>query len=318
MKHVYLLFLSGIMLFGACSNDDEPKNEEPKGFAPEISATISNETSEKSGVIENNNNYATSGEKFYWNMDDAVKVFFDDEELNYSVYEVNPTHPNVAEFKTNDNLSEYREYDIYSFSPNKNDVWNFNNNTLPYTVTIPKEQIQKDNTSRHLGTYMPMRAIMKDVDLSVPQNISLNYEQLGAVIRILVKNDKNIPNLSVAYIKINAPHPYKFHTQATLQSRDALDLTTESRGNASNLILNCIGGGKFDVNNDNIFTGFLGVLPGEAISGTFTVEVYYTDGYDMYYIEKRIDSGSFWSSGINAGTSYYIRLLTGDPKPIGE
>lgn len=316
MKKIHSLFIIGfvLLLYSSCNNDDTiiDKLPEEKGFSPIISATYNVQDTTKAGVIENDIDY-TQGEKFRWDESDKATIFFNQERLNYSISALS-NESNQANFITLDHLSGAGVYDIYGFYPA--DGWNFTTRS----VSLPAIQKQAYDESTHLGEHMYMRAIKKRVSVTADPNnpIELNYEQLTSVLRIAIKNTSSIDgaNLKVKSITLSSTGSYKFHTKAHLESRDAEGFTIDPAGDKSNITLTCYNGEFTSSSSDYIFSGYMTLLPGGAFptSEKAVVTITYTDNAGKHYLqEKEIDVSSFWgTNGIEAGKSYYMRILTGE------
>ena len=77
MRKINILLLAGVVMsLGSCSKDETITGQpEGKSGAPQLAATVEQLPVTRSGVIENNGNYA-DGEKFYWSNGDATTVLF--------------------------------------------------------------------------------------------------------------------------------------------------------------------------------------------------------------------------------------------------
>ncbi len=205
-KIFYLIGISALFLISSCNNDDIPQPvSEVKKYTPIVQGTFGKlteanpEIGTRAGVIEDNDDYATEGEKFYWHDGDQVKLlFYQDgelkEELIYTAT-VDEDQPNKAQFNTTD-VIDPGTYTVYGLYPA--DGWTVNGDdvSVAYDITIAQPYVAiEDETSKHLGRYMFMKADGGEVAIGDAESnsISLNFAQLASVIRIRITNP-NPPN----------------------------------------------------------------------------------------------------------------------------
>ena len=196
--------------FGACNDHSDSEGEVMGTSAPVIRASVGNDdTNTRAGVVEENNNYKTEGEKFYWTSDDKMQVVFtQNHQSTYIKYDANITNEN-----------EKKNTCDFTFSPDNwiipptginsviayfpREEWDFSDIFIP-SIEMPRWFYQTDLSSKHLGKGMFMVAKNDNVNVTgTDDSFDLNFEHLTAVFRIRLKVwDKFLDNNSIDRVVI--------------------------------------------------------------------------------------------------------------------
>lgn len=326
MKNIYtLLFFVGILLLNGCNNDEEvvprPKG---KNFAPQLKATVEENPTTKSGVIENND--YTQGEKFYWSNKDATTVFFRNSSMTDATqYKRMDYEANVAQDVQSKNCSfdviqsesiDNGQYTVYGFFPAT--AWDIRTSYASFLeANIPAYQIQNQANSTHLGAYMLMKA-QNTVTVDGSNPIDLVYKHLASVLRFAVWNNSGNNNLKLANINVKlSSGKAVFATNAKLTDINAASLTVTNFSKVPALTLQLTGDARNFSTKDgkSQCEGYMAVLPTNTDvfvnSGDVIIELSLTDGTNNYLVTKTYNVGTnlyFLSNGIEQGKSYYFQL----------
>ncbi len=327
MKKPHLLLLATLFL-GACSTDEiATEQSEGKNMAPQLIATMGQkDVAVRSGVIEDNNEYTTLGEKFYWSNGDATTVFFRNPSMadetqykkaEYAASVANGVQSANCTFNATQSESiDNGEYTAYGFYPTS--AWDLRADFMSFlNAVLPAHQTQSEANSTHLGAYMLMKA-KKDVTVNGSNPISLTYEHLAAVVRFAVWNNSGNSNLKLANINIRLNSGKAvFPTHGKLNDIDAASLTISNNSKVPALNLSLTGDARNFSTKDgkSQCEGYMALLP-TAIDAfeaadNLIFELSFTDGPTNYLVTKTYNIGSslgFLSGGIVQGKSYYFQL----------
>lgn len=323
MKRINLLiFTAGLLLLGSCSNDEGTQEPVVKNFVPKITASIDGITEIKAGVIEDNADYASIGEQFYWSIGDASTLFFGGDRLDYTVTAVGAQR-NKADFTTDGSLTGGPDrYDINAYFPTS--LWDFDN----LKVTLPLVQVQTDNTSKHLSEYMVMNGQSKGVTVNNENPIAMQYHHLGAVLRILVLNNSTKTNLKLKQIDFILLVPdgvARFNRSGRLEGKDADKLTMDDPSTRSNVLSLQLNGTAQDFRSEGgheICQGYMALLPSQPldlfgglllVDMTVTANEYLGDKHAGNPFSIAFELPAFLE-GFKQGHSYYLKLLINDDK----
>ena len=207
LKFAVWAIMTGVLFFSSCSNEEFTEKQQNMVTAPSFSGTIGElvdvnlAPKTKSGVIEDNENYA-DGEKFYWHNGDKAKVlFFPDGDINstpveliYTAVVAEGQKNNSCEFTTTGSLpvGNYTAYALYPA-----DGWSKDSNR--YKATSSNFIIQNDASSTHLKDHMFMKACADNITIvgEGSNSIDLKFEHLSSVVRFHITSDYNANSLTM-------------------------------------------------------------------------------------------------------------------------
>ena len=173
----------------ACSNTDN-EVEAPTTYAPTFKAHIGNKMEEiKAGIVEDNENYKTEGEKFYWSASDGVIINYNPEDedmytqsLIYGATNIDPVNRNRCDltsfFPVNITPGNYA---VKAFYPSTR----WHNQDSQYTVEMPRYFYRTNVDSEYMGDYLYMTA--ENDNLSIingDESSDLNFTNQVAVFRV--------------------------------------------------------------------------------------------------------------------------------------
>ncbi|MFV0417422.1 MAG: fimbrillin family protein [Dysgonomonas sp.] len=318
MKKIKLLiFTGGLLLLASCNNEEEGQGSSMQRFAPNMTASIDGGIETKSGVIEDNANY-NLGELFYWNVGDATTLFFDSARLDYKVSTIG-LQRNKANFTTDGSLAgQSGTYDIQAYYPIS--AWDFDN----LTVSIPAIQVQTDNTSRHLSNYMVMKGESRGVTVNNKNEVTMQYQQLGSVLRILVLDRTTKTNVKLERIELTMmtySNEKPFNLIGRLADKHATKLTTDDASMRVNTLELQLEGSAQDFrlkeNGMKICEGYIALFPSQPLVGVLIAKMHitadeYTKAVEVEnHFSVEYDLFAF-SEGFKQGYSYYLKLLLED------
>lgn len=320
-----------LFLLGACSDNDDSNgvnNGNPQGRKISVTASVDNLISlTKAGIVEGNTDNE-SGESFYWNEGDQIRLYF--------VAENASTIPSVL-FKSesiNGNTADFigvipeglnGEYTVYA-SKDLEQI----GATAELKGTLPQEQLQKGSSSE--GIILPMLSLpvqnIQIVDGVVRDSKSLNFslKQLNSLLRFTVKNNASqamtVEQVTVRIEDASGTAVGTFVNEASLTMglnnevkwsninttlQDHLNLAIEQKDREATIEEN----GKFDA--------YISTIPsdGFAVGNNFVVELTLKGEDDKRYFHKKkieisnSEDFSFLSTGLKAGVHYlFVNELT--------
>lgn len=337
MKEINLvLLIACFILFNACNNEDviEPAAANQTS-APVLKATMGqltdvNPPNTRSGVIEDNPDYA-AGEQFYWVNGDQVKMlFFENGDLNttpteliYTAVVAEGQKSNACTF-TADGGIPAGQYTIYGLYP----ASGWSKDDTGYKASVNWWFTQADVSSKHLGTGMFMKAKTEATIVGNSNNeINLSFKHLASVVRFHIVN-KNYPEYQqlgsfTMYLRnySSSPPTYTeyFPTQAYLEGGIDGESLTPVESSREYLIFVDIRQNLIEKGNGPEFDVYIPVLPTGAT----------TDPNDRISLEGGLsdETGNqlvphfgiqnglsftndipFLVAGFEAGKSYYFNL----------
>lgn len=182
-----------LLLLASCSNDSITETvPDIKKYTPIIQGTIGQLTDVatpkvKSGVIEDNPDYAL-GEEFYWHDgDQAMVLLFQDGDINsvpfqliYTASVPDGTKPSSCNFTTDGNVPA-GNYTVYALYPANG----WENNSNNFKVKSNWFIGQSEPSSKHLSSMMFMKAKIENVAIGEGESNSINlkYKHLSSVAR---------------------------------------------------------------------------------------------------------------------------------------
>lgn len=321
-KIYYLIAVATLFVLASCSNIEEITESVPdvKKYTPVVSGVFGNFADEtpstRAGVIEDNVDYATEGEKFYWHDGDQVKlVFIDTEtsvrtEITYTAnVEVGDTS-NVAEFTASDGIPE-GTYTVYGLHPAAGWTWDGTNYIASLEAPDPIDGI----SSAYLGRNLFMKAKAENVTIGdeSDNSIDLSYKHLGGVIRFHIRNDfvDNFPRVGEISLDkvtsddggVNITLVNYFTTTARLEDLDSDVLTPiAQQGTVPVTFADGVSALDFDF--------YLPILPVDGFNENeaLRIQAYVGESTTPQSLFSSGTSAPFLSDGFNAGFSYFIRL----------
>lgn len=329
MRIYNLISIIGIaMLAIACSQDDIPINpSERENSAPQMTASVAQEPTTRSGVIEEND-YRT-GEKFYWTNGDATTVFFKNagmttpqqyKRADYAANVAEGVKSNKSAFNiTQSEVIENGAYTAYGFFPTA--AWRLNTRSGDFlSASVPTYQIQDKPNSTHLGAYMLMKA-KGEVAVDGVNPISLTYKQLASVLRIVIRNKTSNSNLRLTNINVGLQSLKSIFCSQTIPQQyiSDLSLVTDKSSQTPQLTLQLTGDAQLFApkNGMNLCEGYMAVLPVEpsafqADVEQLAIQLSFTDATKKYQMTMNMPVTPFLTGGIEAGKSYYISMAIKD------
>lgn len=327
MRKINILLLAGVVMsLGSCSKDKTITGQpEGKSGAPQLAATVEQLPVTRSGVIENNGNYA-DGEKFYWSNGDATTVLFRNPSMTnatqykraeYVASVAGGVQSNNCTFQATQSESldngTYTAYGLYPTS-----AWEVRADYYSFLETnIPTYQTQTQANSTHLGAYMLMKA-QSDVTVDGSTPMKLTYNHLASVVRFVVWNNSGNNNLRLENIIVKlSSGKAVFATKAKLTDVDATSLLLSNYANVPALTLRLTGDARnFSIQDGkNRCEGYMAVLPTATDafedSDDLMFELSFSEGSNNYLVTKTYPIGTslqFLSNGIEQGKSYYFQL----------
>lgn len=283
-----LAIIAILCLFAACNSEEAINPEQDvKLYSPVVNGLIgefideNQSTTTKAGVVEENLDYASKGEQFYWMEGDTIKLlFYKNGNLQSTPTELLYTalapegKSNKCEFtKLSTGGLEEGSYTVYALYPaNK---WYYDSQAELYRIkTMSYDMTQVGVTSRNLGEFMYMKAKTENVKIGpnydgTVNSFDLNFKQLASMVRFTI-TDSNYEKRSMKINKIRmilycmdniyAGSDQFFPMNAYLKSIDDEKLVTiQDNSRVHHLTLNV--GEKFPTNNDGKYTFFMPVLP---------------------------------------------------------
>lgn len=328
-KFAFGAITAGMLLFASCSNDESiPEEQQNLVPAPTFNGTfaqmadVNPAPTTKSGVIEDNPDYA-DGEKFYWHDGDKVKVlFFPDGDINSTPVELIYTaivadgKPNSCEFTTTGSVpaGNYKAYGLYPA-----DSWSKDANG--YKATSSPFIIQHDVSSTHLKDHMFMKASTGNITIAGEgsNSIDLGFEHLSSVVRFHITSDYETTAMKTASLSFFEKSGSDFfYTAAYLNSLDGTDLTPAAGSWSRSLVTVAMEyldftkkGSKWEIDF------YLPVFPTVDTNGMkLQIESYievdggnsYQQLFGTYYGLSFTNELSFMPNGFEAGKSYYFNL----------
>ncbi|RNC64560.1 hypothetical protein [Proteiniphilum sp. X52] len=217
-KIFYLIGISTLFLFVSCNNEDIPRDDVPQSvsevklYTPVMQGVFGKFTESnsnigtRSGVIEDNPDYAL-GEKFYWHDGDQVKMlFFPGGDLNeepieriYTAVVAGGEKPDKAPFIPDPGAEGIPAgtYTVYGLYP----AAGWTREGAVYKAAIFETDMGgnyireplpiSEASSKHLGRYMFMKAKATDVVIGEEGTnmVDLSYQHLASVIRVRITNE---------------------------------------------------------------------------------------------------------------------------------
>lgn len=356
----YLIGISALFLISSCNNEDIPQStleisevpeiSEVKRYTPVVQGVFGQlvdanpEIGTRAGFIEENEDYKSTGEQFYWHDGDKVKLLFfpqgeldaDPEELIYTAVVADGERPGWVQFVSDDEI-DGGNYTVFALYPA--DGWSQDEGTGNWGVSIDPDHATAeyipvtDNTSRHLDRYMYMKADAGDVTIGDEGNtpIELNFEYLTSVIRIKIVNN-NPPNpqysrlfrLSMGVYVDGADEGFNADfVPVTAYLDGGIDQTELTPGFMTNAARIQI---PESITNLNMleFDLFIPILPGGAFpvrvgddeNGpnyfTFAGTFYDVNGIEQPRVYISVPGGGPLPDGFLAGRNYYFDLVIPD------
>ena len=346
MRKINILLLAGVVMsLGSCSKDETITGQpEGKSGAPQLAATVEQLPVTRSGVIENNGNYA-DGEKFYWSNGDATTVLFRNPSMTeatqykkaeYVASVAGGVQSNNCTFQaTQPESLDNGTYTAYGLYPTS--AWEVRADYYSFLETnIPTYQTQTQANSTHLGAYMLMKA-QSDVTVDGSTPIKLTYNHLASVVRFVVWNNSGNNNLRLENIIVKlSSGKAVFATKAKLTDVDATSLSVSDYMNVPVLTLRLTGDARNFSTQDGKkrCEGYMVVLPTATDafedSDDLMFELSFSEGNNNYLVTKTYPIGTslqFLSNGIEQGKSYYFQLkvesgdlnaITGTSYAVGD
>lgn len=191
-KRLLLIGIPSLMLFLASCNNN---NTEDEGLTP-ISHTIKAYIGDKgtrAGIVEENENYKTEGEKFYWVNGDKIATYFESKsngtifkETYIADVKDESEKSNSCDLVATNPVVPAGNYSAKAYFPS--DQWDTDENGN-LQVSIHKWNHQPELNSKHLGDYIYMTAENNNVNITGngDDSFPLNFNILNAVFRIRIK-----------------------------------------------------------------------------------------------------------------------------------
>lgn len=352
-KIFYLMGISTLFLVTSCNNDEIPQSSVPeakKTYLPTIQGNLGKftETTTRAGVVEENDDPVGNGESFYWSNGDRVLLLFYKEdnvngravkEIVYEAVGIGPNEkPSWSDFSPESGEDEGLEpgtYTVYGLYPAPDpDIapapsgwqWRDDRGTDgAYTATmVAIDPIENEESSAYLTPNIFMKAKATDVvigDEGTSTPISLQYKQLGGILRIHLRNQHqpDFPKLSefriakVANGGVNGLIPEDlrpfFNTQAYLEDIDDEALTPETPQQLSTVII--------DMHEDapteefDFFIPILATDPFEGNDVLYLRAIYVNsedEEMDPAFLRIFSNTNAVLQNGFKAGKSYYFNL----------
>ncbi|WP_019539846.1 hypothetical protein [Proteiniphilum acetatigenes] len=345
-KIFYLMGISALFLVTSCNNDEIPQSSVPeakKTYLPTIQGNLGKfiETTTRAGVVEENDDPVGNGENFYWSNEDQVKLLFykdgilenDPIEIIYQAVVEGNEKPNRCEFVPVDAAEGLEEgsYTVYGLYPASG--WTLGNVTGPdgellsgefYKATMVSiAPIENEESSSYLTPNIFMKAKATDVvigDEGSSTPISLQYKQLGGILRIHLRNENQplFPKLSEFQIAKVAnggeggliPEDLKpfFNTQGYLQNIDDEALTPATYWQISTVTID------MHENVSTEFDFFIPILATDPFEGddVLYLRAIYVNSeneeMDPAFLRIFPSTNSVLQNGFKAGKSYYFNL----------
>ncbi len=336
-KIFYLIGIAALFLVASCDNDNITESvPETKMYIPTVkgvfgSFTDTNPTT-KAGVIEENEDYATIGEKFYWHDEDSVLLVFYSGDLSGErtvlTYRANVGEgekPKNADFELVDgDPIAAGTYTVFGFYPAS--AWAEEGGVVTASLTgaIINETengteatiIADGPSSKYMGQNMFMKAKAENVVIGEETNqIDLSYQHLSSVVRLHIKNNNTpeVPRLSQVLLAkfVGDDQTNFFPTKAILDGGvDGTTLVAVEDSRVSQISLNIP-----DILNGTDFDLFIPLLPAggfaaDELFGLRSVFVSEEVGEGLYNHDVELDSSMapWLEQGFEAGKSYYFNL----------
>lgn len=331
MKKVfYLLGISTLFLVASCDSENITESiPEAKTYAPKVQGVFGNladtNPTTKAGVIEDNPNFRTEGEYFYWHVgDEALLLFFDNNNpgadpvpLIYTAVDVNADEPKNAEFTTTGEI-DLGNYTVYALYPA--DSWDLVDGLWTAELT-PPGPVSNDGSSAYLGQNMLMKAKAENVVIGDdgPNTIDLSYQHLGGVIRFHIRNsDSDHPRLTqfdLAKVIEGEEVPVPFFPGAAYLD----DLDSDTLVPLPGALLSEVSVEIDDASDGLDFDFFLPILSiaGFEESASLGLRAIFEDG-SSYTRLLTSDDIPFLEQGFEAGLSYYFSLTNWVATPGSE
>lgn len=341
MKNVlYFTVISATLLFASCSKEYMgDTTTDVKTYSPIVQGVIGEftdakvQTGTRTGVVEDNPNYA-DGEKFYWHNGDKAKVlFFSDGnlsatpiELTYTATVAEGVKSNTCQFNTTGSIpaGNYKVFALYPADGWSKDVTGYKA-SFPALPGVESNIIPfYEASSEHLKDYMFMKADVGSVTISDEGNNAINFsfKHLTSVIRFHVTSDYNATSMtpSSPLILSEKTSDDFFYTKAYLNSIEGMDLTPVLSSKCSQLILSPTDYYNF-IKKDGAtweFDFYMPVFPTKAntsgmkltieadirINGNASYQQHFGTNNGLSFTKEL----SFMPNGFEAGKSYYFNL----------
>ena len=335
-KFTFWIITAGALFFSSCGNEELAEEQQNLVAAPSFSGTIgqladANPVPQtRSGVIEDNENYA-AGEKFYWHDGDKAKVlFFPDGDINstpveliYTATVAEGVKSNTCQFSATGSVPA-GNYTVYALYP----ADNWYKDETGYKALFKQGNIIpfSDASSTHLKDYMFMKADAGNMTITGAGDDALNlsFKHLTSVVRFHITSDYNATSMelggSMAIAeKDNASF---FHTAAYLNSIDGMDMTPASGAWCIDLHAQPMADLSFvKTGSVWVFDCYMPVFPTAVNMGNkklkITTYIIIDENYFMqtFGTENGLsftDELSFMPDGFEAGKSYYFNLKVDD------
>lgn len=346
-KIFYLMGISALFLVTSCNNDEIPQSSVPeakKTYLPTIQGNLGKftETTTRAGVVEENDDPVGNGESFYWSNGDQVKLLFykdgiledDPIEIIYQAVVEENEKPSRCEFVPVDGAEglEVGSYTVYGLYPASG--WTLGVVTGPdgnplsgefYKATMVSiAPIENEESSSYLTPNIFMKAkatgvVIEDEGASSP--ISLQYKQLGGILRIHLRNENQplFPKLSrfeiakVANGGVNGLIPEDlrpfFNTQGYLENIDDDALTPATYWQISTVTIN-----MHESAPTEEFDFFIPILATDPFEGNdvLYLRAIYVNSEDVEmdpaFLRIFSNTNAVLQNGFKAGKSYYFNL----------
>ncbi len=356
MKKLHILFAAlCLVLAGACSSDDileqtpetpeTPDTPQAKGQRITIRASVDDAMGTKAGVYEGNLDY-DAGERFYWNDNDQIKLFFvklgeDEKEipevadnLPTSYFTATNASGNTADFTGNIPAGLDGTYNIYACSHKVEQI-----NMIGFLgSSLQQDQKQMGKSSKQLyadGNMELWGRAVKGVEIKdgklVGKTPELSYEmvQLNAMLRFTISNTMDqamtVKSVSITTKDAGGGNCFDFLNYYAYLSyspnNEAWSSFYTNTWSTMSLTIDQ-NEGEAMIGEGIAFDAYMCVLPSNGVlaaDASFVVDVLLEDADGTLYlrqgtITEGIDGFDFlYNGGLQGGMRYYFQIaLTKD------
>lgn len=336
-KIFYLIGISALFLIFSCSNEDIPQSKPEvsnKKYTPVVQGTIGQLTDvnpkagTRAGVVEDNEDFR-DGENFYWHDGDRVKLlFYQNGELKETLIytaTADESQPDKASLITDGEIDP-GTYTVYGLYPA--DGWTVDGDDVSVNYNLTDQFIAvEDETSKHLGQFMFMKADAGEVIVGETESdaINLNFEQLTSVIRVRIRNSDPDLDLGPVFSQlkqvsmgIDGFTRYFYSVEAQLED----GITGNSLVGSKVENVGIYNTSRLRITNEDL-TGFdldffIPVIPTGAFDNSWTnltFRPFFDDGDGGLFSDPNLDLDidideefSSLRTGFKAGKSYYFNI----------
>lgn len=325
MRNIRLTIVVAILaLLGACTQIDDYgfENNDSQNYKITIKATVEdNNVSTRAGIVEGNEDYS-SGETFYWNEGDKIRVYFvNAESVSSSLFEVETVYGNSADFigtipsALNGIYTIYASKDLEQTSPTSTEL----------KLDFPQQHTQTGSSSQ--GVLLPLIStplegiLIENGELSNDTALNFSLKQLNSLLRFTFENnsdqDLTIESIVISVKDDEGESQEVFASEAIkeLNSTSVWDeISSGSLYDQLTLSINQNENGA-TIAEGNKFDAYLSILPtdGFTVGDHFTMEVTFKGADGFTYLRKAeveiSNNGdfAFLSTGLEDAMRYYFQ-----------